>query len=175
MVGGRIRCVGWSVSQTSGVRLNTSTTDSSVSRLSPLARMEPIRTEGNPARRVSPAGHTRQLITRVNTSETKRSPVDVCIWDTRAHTHRLPHNPAAIFFVPPNSPRSHCIPSPKVVKGMNVADSLYRGYGEGAPQGNGPNQGKIQRDGNAYLEKSFSKLSYIKSTSTVPRPADGDF
>lgn len=58
---------------------------------------------------------------------------------------------------------------------MDVADKLYRGYGEGAPKGNGPNQGRIQSQGNTYLTASFPKLSYIKSTRSVPRPPDGNF
>lgn len=54
--------------------------------------------------------------------------------------------------------------------GMKVVDSLYAEYGEGAPSGNGPDQGRIQAQGNAYLEKSFPKLDYIK-TATIVTPA----
>src|SRR5262245_25219680 len=57
-------------------------------------------------------------------------------------------------------------PFGKVVSGMNVVDSLYGGYGEGAPNGNGPDQGRIQSQGNAYLEQSFPKLDFIK-TATI--------
>jgi peptidyl-prolyl cis-trans isomerase A (cyclophilin A) len=49
----------------------------------------------------------------------------------------------------------------QVIAGMNVVDSLYKGYGEGAPRGQGPSQGKIQSDGNAYLIKDFPRLDYI--------------
>lgn len=56
-------------------------------------------------------------------------------------------------------------PFGQVVSGMEVVDSLYDGYGEGAPQGHGPNQGVIQRLGNAYLEKAFPKLDYVKKAT----------
>jgi peptidyl-prolyl cis-trans isomerase A (cyclophilin A) len=49
----------------------------------------------------------------------------------------------------------------QVVNGMAVVDSLYKGYGEGAPRGKGPEQGRIGREGNAYLVKDFPKLDYI--------------
>jgi peptidyl-prolyl cis-trans isomerase A (cyclophilin A) len=52
--------------------------------------------------------------------------------------------------------------------GMKVVDSLYADYGEGAPNGNGPDQFRIQTQGNAYLEKSFPKLDYIKTATIVP-------
>jgi peptidyl-prolyl cis-trans isomerase A (cyclophilin A) len=54
-------------------------------------------------------------------------------------------------------------PLGQVVKGMDVVDSLYKGYGEGAPGGSGPNQGLIQSQGNAYLDTSFPKLDAIKT------------
>jgi peptidyl-prolyl cis-trans isomerase A (cyclophilin A) len=57
-------------------------------------------------------------------------------------------------------------PFGKVVSGMEVVDSLYGGYGEGAPNGNGPDQGRLQQQGNAYLEKDFPKLDFIK-TATI--------
>ncbi|HEX3623958.1 MAG TPA: peptidylprolyl isomerase [Verrucomicrobiae bacterium] len=58
-------------------------------------------------------------------------------------------------------------PFGKVVDGMDVVDRIYSGYGEGAPGGNGPEQGRIQGEGNAYLKKDFPKLDYIKSVSVI--------
>jgi peptidyl-prolyl cis-trans isomerase A (cyclophilin A) len=58
-------------------------------------------------------------------------------------------------------------PFGKVISGMDVVDSLYAGYGEGSPKGHGPNQGIVQSLGNAYLEKAFPKLDYIKTASIV--------
>jgi peptidyl-prolyl cis-trans isomerase A (cyclophilin A) len=59
-------------------------------------------------------------------------------------------------------------PFGKIIKGMDIVDSLYKGYGEGAPQGRGPSQGRLQAEGNAYLKKDFPKMDWIKSTSIVP-------
>jgi peptidyl-prolyl cis-trans isomerase A (cyclophilin A) len=58
-------------------------------------------------------------------------------------------------------------PFGRVVSGMNVVDALYSGYGEGAPQGMGPEQGHIQSQGNAYLMRGFPKLDYIKTATIV--------
>jgi peptidyl-prolyl cis-trans isomerase A (cyclophilin A) len=75
-----------------------------------------------------------------------------------------------VFVAYANHPRldqSGFAPFGKVVKGMEVLDALYKGYGEGAPEGTGPNQGKIQAEGNAYLDKDFPKLDKILSTKVV--------
>lgn len=59
-------------------------------------------------------------------------------------------------------------PIGEVVDGMAVVDSLYADYGEGAPQGGGPDQGRITTEGNAYLLKSYPKLDYIKKATIEP-------
>src|SRR5882672_496446 len=41
---------------------------------------------------------------------------------------------------------SRFAPFGQVVDGMNVVDSLYKGYGEGPPGGDGPDQSRIQRE-----------------------------
>jgi len=56
-------------------------------------------------------------------------------------------------------------PFGQVTSGMNVVDALFSGYGEGAPSGRGPDQGRIQREGNAYLKKDFPDLDYIKKAT----------
>lgn len=56
-------------------------------------------------------------------------------------------------------------PFGQVVTGMEIVDQLYNGYGEGAPQGRGPDQSQIEEQGNAYLEKDFPMLDYIKKAT----------
>jgi len=51
--------------------------------------------------------------------------------------------------------------------GMDVVDKIFKGYGEGAPSGKGPEQGRIQSEGNKYLKRSFPNLSYIISTRVL--------
>lgn len=58
-------------------------------------------------------------------------------------------------------------PLGSVLSGMAVVDSLYKGYGEGAPRGTGPDQGLIARQGNAYLHKAFPKLDSIVTARVV--------
>ena len=53
-----------------------------------------------------------------------------------------------------------------VIKGMDIVDQFYGGYGEGAPDGLGPNQALLQARGDSYLA-SFPKLSFIKKATIV--------
>jgi peptidyl-prolyl cis-trans isomerase A (cyclophilin A) len=55
-------------------------------------------------------------------------------------------------------------PFGQVVEGMDVVDQLYSGYG----RNNVPNQGRIMAEGNAYLEKQYPKLDYVKSATIEP-------
>jgi peptidyl-prolyl cis-trans isomerase A (cyclophilin A) len=59
-------------------------------------------------------------------------------------------------------------PFGKVVTGMEIMDSLYKGYGEGAPGGQGPSQQLVQMQGNGYLDGKFPKLDGIKHAEIVP-------
>ena len=59
-------------------------------------------------------------------------------------------------------------PFGQVVEGMDVVEKLYSGYGEGAPQGRGPDQQRVQEEGKAYLDKSFPQLDGIKTAKILP-------
>lgn len=65
--------------------------------------------------------------------------------------------------------RDGFVPVGEVVSGMTKVDSLYDGYGEGPPGGIGPNQTRIVKQGNAYLEKFFPSMDYIKSATITTR------
>jgi peptidyl-prolyl cis-trans isomerase A (cyclophilin A) len=56
-------------------------------------------------------------------------------------------------------------PIGKVISGIEAVESFYMGYGEGAPRGQGPQQGLIEQQGNKYLEKEFPQLDYIKKAT----------
>jgi len=58
-------------------------------------------------------------------------------------------------------------PFGEVVEGLETAEALYSGYGEGEPAGKGPSQGKLFRGGNAYLKGQFPKLDFIKTATLV--------
>ena len=58
-----------------------------------------------------------------------------------------------------------------VTEGMAVVDSLYTGYGEAPPGGFGPEQELISSQGNAYLERDFPKLDFIRTARLLPAAA----
>lgn len=58
-------------------------------------------------------------------------------------------------------------PFGEVSEGMDVVNKIYKGYGEGAPRGRGPDQGRAQAEGNAYFKKDFPELDYIKSMTVL--------
>jgi peptidyl-prolyl cis-trans isomerase A (cyclophilin A) len=49
----------------------------------------------------------------------------------------------------------------KVISGMDYVDQIYSGDGER------PQQNRIEQEGNAYLEKEFPRLDYIKTARIV--------
>ena len=53
------------------------------------------------------------------------------------------------------------------VADMTTTRKIHDGYGEGAPRGKGPSQGRIQSEGNTYLRKDFPNLDYIKRATIV--------
>jgi peptidyl-prolyl cis-trans isomerase A (cyclophilin A) len=56
-------------------------------------------------------------------------------------------------------------PFGRVIQGMEVVDKLNAEYGEGAPRGRGPDQGRLQIEGNAYLTKDFPNMDYVKKAT----------
>jgi peptidyl-prolyl cis-trans isomerase A (cyclophilin A) len=67
-----------------------------------------------------------------------------------------------------NLDKSGFSPFGRVLSGMDVVDKLNAEYGEGAPRGRGPDQGRIQAEGNAYLQRDFGKLDFVKK-ATIER------
>ena len=59
-------------------------------------------------------------------------------------------------------------PFGRIVSGMNVVDALNPEYGEGAPRGRGPDQSRLQSEGNTYLMKDFPRMDYVKK-ATIER------
>ena len=60
-------------------------------------------------------------------------------------------------------------PIGQVTSGLEVLDRLYTDYstGRGGPAPSGPDQDSIQAQGNAYLQRNFPQLDYIKSARVV--------
>ncbi|MEX2282920.1 MAG: peptidylprolyl isomerase, partial [Gemmatimonadota bacterium] len=64
-------------------------------------------------------------------------------------------------------------PFGRIIEGMAVVDSLYNGYGPNS--GNGVRQGQqgpIEEGGNAYLQREFPNLDFIKRARVERRGGD---
>jgi peptidyl-prolyl cis-trans isomerase A (cyclophilin A) len=59
-------------------------------------------------------------------------------------------------------------PFGRVVSGMDVVEKLNAQYGDGPPRGPGPDQARIHFEGNAYLNKSFPRLDFIRKATIEP-------
>jgi peptidyl-prolyl cis-trans isomerase A (cyclophilin A) len=89
---------------------------------------------------------------------------------TFAQTGRPNSRSTQVFICYANHPRldaSGFAPFAKIARGMDVVDALYKGYGEGAPGGDGPSQDRIVSEGNAYLDREFAKLDRTLSARIV--------
>lgn len=64
-----------------------------------------------------------------------------------------------------------CTPFAEIVRGMDVADELFNGYGEAHPKGTGPDPDRIKEKGLAYL-REWPKLSYIERAEVLSRSGD---
>lgn len=56
-------------------------------------------------------------------------------------------------------------PFGQVVEGMEVVDKLYGEYGEGAPRGRGPDQFRLNVEGEKYLARQFPRLDKINKAT----------
>jgi peptidyl-prolyl cis-trans isomerase A (cyclophilin A) len=59
------------------------------------------------------------------------------------------------------------VPFAKIVKGLEVIDKFYAGYGEMRPQGKYIDPARVEEETNEYLVQRFTKLDYIKRTQFV--------
>jgi len=60
------------------------------------------------------------------------------------------------------------VPFGRVVEGMDIIEKLDRSYGDLPPRGNAPDQGRMEREGNEYIERYFPRLDYIVKANITP-------
>ncbi len=59
-------------------------------------------------------------------------------------------------------------PFGEVIEGLDNVMQIYSGYGDGPPNGEGPNQAAIADIGNAYLEEHFPRMDAIRKATIIP-------
>lgn len=91
---------------------------------------------------------------------------------TLSFAHSGPHTRAVQVFINLRDNRTldkQSFPAfGRIVEGLEVADRLASLYGELAPKGAGPDGVKAELEGNAYLEREFPRLDYIRKAVVVP-------
>ena len=84
----------------------------------------------------------------------------------------IPNSRSVQFFLNlvdnPNLDGMGFAPFGQIVQGLDVLDKINSEYGEGFPRGRGPDQMRIQAQGNEYLKKDFPNLDYLKSVEVLP-------
>ena len=60
------------------------------------------------------------------------------------------------------------VPFAQIVKGVEVIDKLYSGYGEMRPEGKEIDVGRVEGETNDYLVPRFPKMDYIKRARLLP-------
>ena len=60
-------------------------------------------------------------------------------------------------------------PFGEVTRGFEVVQKLHAGYGDGPPNGPGPDQRDIERQGNTHLKKRYPELDWIKTAKIVSK------
>jgi peptidyl-prolyl cis-trans isomerase A (cyclophilin A) len=58
-------------------------------------------------------------------------------------------------------------PFGEIIQGLDLVMNLYSGYGDGPPQGQGPDQSAITDSGSAYLKEHFPKLDSIQKATII--------
>jgi peptidyl-prolyl cis-trans isomerase A (cyclophilin A) len=59
-------------------------------------------------------------------------------------------------------------PFGEVIQGLDNVTNLYMDYGDGPPDGAGPDQDAAAAGGNVYFKKNFPKLDYIIKATIIP-------
>jgi len=62
-------------------------------------------------------------------------------------------------------------PFGEVIQGLENVNNIYTEYGDGPPDGQGPDQGELNDNGNAYLKAKFPQLDYIIKATIMPPSA----
>jgi peptidyl-prolyl cis-trans isomerase A (cyclophilin A) len=60
------------------------------------------------------------------------------------------------------------VPFAKVIRGMDVVDKFYAGYGEMRPEGKYIDPARVEGEANEYLTQRFPNLDYILRTEILP-------